>query len=282
MPMTDHPLRDIFSEDDLERLKNGRCVETGGVADTILVRKLTENYDHPNSYSVSLAEWLRQAALHGNGVCERYRAQLRRAVSDRKRFFRVAGELMAAHFLEVQLGFHLRYVPRRETPTPDFEIQKNGLVLKAEVKTVVGKSARAATAIRSAIDVVRKRKQYSADGNNLVLLVNWWDPGIPRRHAIDALYGDSELAASIGPGGVAIGPWRWVRWRNVLCQFNKNTWISAVGFLGWPGRPDCAGYFIHNCYSYHRIPAHMFDPWSQFVPDEANERMIWRNLPDGR
>jgi len=261
------------------------------MADDGIAGTLTEHYDHPNSYSLSLAEWYRRAALHGDEVQHHYRHRLRKAVSDRGAFLQVAGELMAAYFLEAQLGVDLTYVRRGRTATPDFRACACGVRLTVEAKTLVGgvplsvskysgSFPSPAPAVRRAISRARKRGQLDPLGTNLVLLIDCWRPGISHHHAVDALYGDPQFTCWMGPDG-PVGPWRDVRERNVLCQFNKNTRVSAVGVLGWPGRPECAGYFLHNAYAARKIPESAFDPWPQFVPDEAKERMVWRNAREG-
>jgi hypothetical protein len=222
------------------------------------------------------------------GIRDEYRARLRKAISASSSFYSVTGELMAAYFLETQLGFALEYLPRTPTPTADFRVCKRGLGILAEVKTPVDRDpltgagwfGSRAPAVRSAWRKA-SRQLATKSGGNLLLVVDWHRPRIPREHAIDALYGDAQICQVVGPDG-PIGNAHEVREKNRLCQFAKNTRLSAVGVLEWPGCAESTAYFVHNAYAANRIPSWAFDPWPQFVLDERKRAMVWRNLPDER
>ncbi|MBN1462028.1 MAG: hypothetical protein JXA57_21055 [Armatimonadetes bacterium] len=285
MAHSDYPLRDVFSERDLERLRSGVSVESERPADDSVVLMLTEDYGGWNDYAVSLGEWFRQAARHGNDIRARYRSELRNNVSDHCAFLQPASELMAAYFLEVQQGFTLRYVPRQAGPTPDFQIHRNSLKLAVEVKTPDSVAppldgCRPFAASPSAAPLLRQamksaRRQLDKSGNNLVLVIAHERP-IFRDEAVDAAYGDLHLAIPLGEDGPIGDPYG-VRDENVFFQPGKNTRIGAMGILWWTRRAESAGYVIHNAYAPNGIPHWAFDPWPQFVTDEAGRAMVWRN-----
>jgi len=285
MAYSDYPLRDVFSERDLERLRGGMSVESERPADDSVVRILTEDYGGPNDYAVSLGKWFQQAARHGDDVRARYRTELRNGVSDRCAFLQPASELMAAYFLEVQQGFSLRYVSRRAVPTPDFQIHRNSLDLAVEVKTPdsvapppdgfrpFAPTPSAAPLLRQAMKSARRQLDKSA--NNLVLVIAYERP-ISEGEAVDAAYGDLHLAIPLAEDGPIGDPYE-VRDENVFFQPGKNTRIGAMGVIWWTRRPESAGYVIHNAYARNRIPHWAFDWWPQFVTDEADRALVWRN-----
>jgi len=291
MSTCDHPLCAVFSRCDLARLKSGQCVESEGAADDTVVRILTEDNGGPNYYAVWLGKWFRQAARHGDEIRSQYRAQLRGAASDRTSFLQVASELMAAYFLEVQQGFDLRYIPRQKVRTPDFQIHRDGLSLVVEVKTIVGDppppdGVRPVMPVASAAPLLRQamkaaRGQLDGSANNLVLVINYYDREILEHEAVDAAYGDLHLATPLGADGPMGGPYE-VRDENVFFQPGKNTRIGAMGILWYTRHAGSAGYFIHNGHALNRIPEWAFDPWAQFVVDEAKGVMVWRNRPGER
>jgi len=285
MSSASHPLSDVFSEYDLERLRNGKCVESENAADDTVVRIVTGDCGGPNDYAVSLGEWVRQAARHGDEIRCHYRTQLRNTVSDRCAFLQPASELMASYFLEIQQGFSLRYVPRQAVRTPDFEIRKDSLSLMVEVKTPDSDApppsgGRPVMAVPSAAPLLRKamdsaRGQLERNENNLILVVTYQDCPIWEDEAEDAAYGDPCLKIPYMNGSPG-EPYE-VREENVFFQPCKNTRIGALGVLGWTRRAESTGYFIHNAYARNRVPNWAFDPWPQYVVDEPNGVMVWRN-----
>ncbi len=309
LAMPAHPLGDIFSERDLERLANGRCPRTGELADDNIAGMLTAgHYAHPNGFNVSLAEWLRRTRSRDEEIHADYKTRLRGAVRSRSAFLQVAGEVMSAYFLEVQLDFGLTYIRRQSMPTPDFRIERDDDSLAAEVKTLAGvehlmrdcdepctsghttegvveKSQEPlglfggpvqteSRAIRKMIDEVREKKQYRSDGPNLVLLADFSRVS-PFDAALDALCGDPKLAFRIRRGE-PISEFQPDRRGNILCQPSKNRWLGAVGVITWLGSPECHGHFVHNAYACRRILVWALDPWPQFVPEEH----AWRNAPE--
>jgi len=288
MAHSDYPLRDVFTERELERLRRGICVESERPADNSVVRMLTEDHAGWDDYVVSLGEWFRQAARHGDEVHSHYVTELRSSVSNRCTFLQPASELMAAYFLEVQQGFSLRYLSRQVVPTPDFQIHKKGLDLTVEIKTPDSDApppdgSRPFMAVPSAAPLLRQamksaRRQLDRSANNLVLVIAY-DRPIYQDEAVDAAYGDLRLAIPFGADGPIGEPYE-VRDENVFFQPGKNTRVGAMGILWWTRHPESAGYVIHNAYARNRIPDWAFDPWPQFVMDEAKRAMVWRNRPE--
>jgi len=292
------PLAHLFSEADLETLKKGKCPRTGKVADEYVARLLTDparaDYLLP-----SLGQWLERAGRHGEHVRGEYESRLRSSLTKLSRFSQTIGELMAAYFLEKQLGFQLRCVPREQgVRTPDFEIRDCELTLIVEVKTVSGGLpgkpkplcigplrvepvpggllARR-KALRQAVD--KATQQVDHGKANLILIADWYRPNVFEDDVIDALRGTPELAMKVGPDGPVGGPCS-IRRGDGELKWNLNTRVSAVGTLAWVGCPDCRAFFVHNAYAKRPIPYTTFDPWPQLVCNEARTGMVWRNSRD--
>lgn len=287
-----HLLSDVFSQEDLRRLREGKCPVSGRKADPDIAWMLTKTGSHPNDYVLSLAKWwrwwVRPHTKEGEGT-EEFRKRLRSDVRNRQRFFQTAGELMAAYFLEEQQGCHLERVPTGEGKrTPDFRIAKGDITVTVEVKTLVGGIPPEVTRymgafpggapdIRKAVEAARRQLDLAT--RNLVIIADEWRPGMSRHHVIAAVYGDLELCHLLGPAG-PVGDWFEVREKNVRWQPKLNTRVGAICMLRWSGSPACKAYFVHNAHARNPLPPCLFDPWPQLVPREDKRTGIWRNRPD--
>jgi len=291
----EHPLAHVFSEADLEALKRGKCPRTGRVADEYLARLLTDPAK-ADYLLLSLGRWLEHAATHGEHVRGEYESRLRSSLTKLSRFSQTVGELMAAYFLEKQLGFHLRCVPPEQgVRTPDFEIRNSELTLIVEVKTISGGLAGSPKpvsigplgaepvpggllarrkALRQAVD--KATQQLYHGKANLILIADWYRPHVFEDDVIDALRGTPELAWRVGPDG-PVGDPSSIRRGDGELKRNLNTRVSAVGTLAWVGCPDCKAFFVHNAHAKRPIPYTTFDPWPQLVWNDARTGLVWRN-----
>lgn len=290
MPYTDHPLADIFSSVDFERLVQGKCLISGGPADTLVARLLTGPGYESDPLLLCLREWFLQAASHGPDVAAHYRQRLRSGVGSIRTFYQPVGELRAAHFFEIQQRFRLAHIPvdpmggRR---TPEFEISREGVTILVEAKTIGehpwagsggfmgGVSSRAA-GIRD--DIRHAVGQFERDGHNLLLVIDQERVPIWAHDVVDAMHGTAYLSIPYGPDGSTGAP-RVRRDRDGRLGPRSNTRVGVIGVL----RMSCVEpevYFVHNIHAARPIPPELLDPWPQYVPSNDGTELVTRNCSD--
>jgi len=169
-----NPLTTIFSEAEIARLEQGKCLVSDGPADKDVSYILTDEVCR--DFQLALAKWF---ALAEEKCCgDHFRQRLRTTVNNRASFLQVAGELMAGHFLYENLDEEVEY--RCADGGADFKCPLKGTPLYCEVKTLVGGNppgrymgpGRPATR-RLQQGISACCKQLDRGHTNLALMVDW-------------------------------------------------------------------------------------------------------------
>jgi len=271
-----NPLTSIFSEAEIARLGQGKCLVSNRAADDSVSYILTDEFHR--DFQLALAAWF---ALAEEKCCgDHFRQRLRTTVNNRASFLQVVGELTAGHFLYENVDSKVEY--RCADGGADFKCPLKGTPLYCEVKTLVGGNppgrymgpGRPATR-RLQQGISACRKQLDRAHSNLVLMVDWWWPGIRWENLVDALYGSLVVTIPMNASG-PIGKEQWVRLRDGKCGPKQMTRIGAVGVLRSRGDRTHA-WFVHNPFAQNPIVPELLDPWSQLVPTEKRGLLQWRN-----
>ncbi|HUV04607.1 MAG TPA: hypothetical protein VMX94_05820 [Armatimonadota bacterium] len=266
-----NPLTSIFSEAEIAKLEQGKCLVSDGPADESVQYILTDEFHR--DFQLALAAWfaLAQEKCCGDHFCQR----LRTTVNSWASFLQVVGELTAGHFLYENVDSKVEY--RCADGGADFKCPLKGTPLYCEVKTLVGGNPpgtysggvrQATSRLREDIDACCK--QLDRGHTNLALMVDWWRPGIRYTHLKEALWGREVLTVPMNGSGP-----EWVRLRDGKFGPKQMTRIGAVGVLRSRGdRPHA--WFLHNRSAQNPIAPELLDPYSQLMPNGS-----WRNgTPD--
>ena len=286
----EHPLSDILSATDLERLARGTCLTSGGSADAHVARRLTGLGHESDPWLLCLREWFHLAASHGPDTAAHYKRRFRSGVDSMKGFCQPADELRVAYFLERQQGFRLKYIPTDSVGgrrTPEFEVSGGSITILVEVKTIgdhpwgggtgfLGGVRSRADAIRDAIkDAVG---QFDKARHNLLIVVDQDRPPIPPCDVIDALRGTECLSFPYvyePNGSVSDGAPRVQRDRDGGVGPKSNTRVGAIGVLASDVCVESRAFFVHNKHAAKPVPPEPFDPWPQLAPE-----LVPRNSSD--
>ncbi len=281
----EHPLSDIFSVADLERLAQGTCLTSNGRADRHVAWRLTASGYESDPWLLALREWFRQAASHDSFDEEHYRQRFRSGVGSLKAFCQPAGELMVAYFLEKQLErrLTLAYIAvAASRRTPEFEVTDGLISMIVEVKTIgdypwgaggdfLGAAPSRAPSIRD--DIRHAVRQMDKAKCNLLVVVDQGQPPIWADYVVDAMHGTEYLSIPYDASGTPGQP-HFRRDRNGKLGPKSNTRVGAIGILTWNGNEKSRGYFVHNIHAAKPIPPTLLDPWPQLVDGRE-----WRNAP---
>ena len=277
MGYAEHPLADIFSPDDLERLARGICLHSNGRADPHVAWRLTESGYESDPWLGCLREWYLQAASHGPDVACHYKHEFRSRVDSLKDFCQPAGELRAAYFFQRQQGFQLAYIPvdpvgkRR---TPEFEISHGNTSIVVEVKTIGdypwGGGGYFVGAVRSRAECIRAAikdalGQFDEAKRNLLVITDQDRPPIPPADVLAAMRGTLYLSIPYGPNG-PVGEVCVRRDRDGELGPQSKTRIGAIGVLSSDICVESRACFVHNMHAKRPIPPEGLDPWPQFMP----------------
>ncbi len=278
-----HPLADVFNACDLQRLRNGICIESSGRADPDMAWLLTEAIEKGDPFALSLGDWYSLAAKHGENIKRYYRGKLRSSVDSRCAFMQWCGELMAGWFLERQLRVETKHLEELGKPIPDYRVRLANRDSFVEVKTLVGglPAADFMGAVKSRAPLVRAAiksaiKQFDKNKANLLLIVDYYRPPVLPNNVIDALFGDLMFKLLYDEEG-PVGDLFAAREENIRFQPTINTRVGLVGTLFWNGEPNCCAHLFHNPHALLPIPPESLDPWPQFVPNRELGVMEWRN-----
>ena len=130
----DNPLMSVFSEDEMERLEQGRCIVANGKADNRVVTILTSQERGSRRFQEQLARWLSVAEDKGNGVY--FRREVKARINGSCPVPTYVGELMAGYFTHEHLDKEVDY--RFDSEGPDMVIHRCGSAVKCEVKSMIG------------------------------------------------------------------------------------------------------------------------------------------------
>lgn len=278
-----NPLLSVFSAEDLAKLEQGLDVESKGKANDDVCYMLTDPSNRDTQSAI--ANWFQIAEEKGTG--ENIRHRLRNCLRRKEMLLQTLGEIMAGYFLHKNLDRKVKY--RCGEKGADFGITLGGSPANCEVKSAVGgipagryfgPGMPATGKIRSWLKNIAK--QLDKDGANIVLLADFWRPGITPDYVLDALYGSLglEIAVQVTQGAAHPSPKpRFVRERNGKFTPGSLTRVSAVGvlrFVPMDTERRIHAWFVHNLYAAKPIAPKALGAFPQLEPLADKSGLCWR------
>lgn len=278
-----NPLLSVFSREDLARLEQGLDMLSKPRADRDLSYMLTDEFNRVTQWAI--ADWFRIAEQKGSG--EHFLNRLRKCFRHKHVFLETLGELMAGWWLYDSLDSNVEY--RCAGKGADYRIATKVGSANCEVKSAVGgipagrysgPGIPASPKIKSWFKNIAK--QLGKDDANIVLLIDFWRPGITPHYVLDALYGSLvvEVPVQLVPGAVDPLPKpRFVRARNGKFTPGSLTRVSAVGVLRFVPMDTewrIHAWFVHNLHAAKPIPPEALDPHPQLEALVDKSGLRWR------
>ncbi len=269
-----HGIGAVFTDRDLARLREGKCLDSGAQADPEVVHLLTDGLEQ--TFLGALWDAYEYVAARDPDAGRDYRRRFRGTVRSRSKFLEVAGELMVRGFLGATLGFTTEPLETLHGGRrADFQVAKDGCTIAVEVKTAVGgmtgpplNTAIAVSSCESVAYIRRMVKravpQLKQGDYNLVAIVNWRRPPLWPDLVFEALFGVVYLALPTSHEGPAAVP-EVRRDSSGKLKPRLNRRIGVVGVFGGASVAGAGAYFLHNPYALRPVSPELLDPCPQLI-----------------